>query len=167
MHLALTDLYRAKWTNEIHEEWIRNVLADRPDLSRPQLERTRKLMNSYARDCLVDGYEKLIPALSLPDPNDRHVLAAAIRSSSSIIVTYNLKDFPAKEVKEFGIVAKHPDDFLIHLIDLSPDIVFSAIKRLRMGLKKPPMNTQEYLLCLARQNIPNSIKRLRDNLNNI
>jgi len=123
MHLAMTDLYRAKWTNEIHDEWMRNVLANRPDLIRTQLERTRELMNSNVRECLVDGYEKLIPALTLPDPNDRHVLAAAIRSSSSVIVTFNLKDFPAKILKEFGIEAQHPDDFLMHLLDLAPEIV--------------------------------------------
>jgi hypothetical protein len=105
MHLALTNLYRAKWTNSIHEEWMRNVLANRSDLARKTLERTRDLMNSNVRDCLVEGYEKLIPALTLPDPDDRHILAAAIRSSSSVIVTYNLKDFPTKTIKEYGIVA--------------------------------------------------------------
>lgn len=79
MHLALTDLFRAKWTDQIHDEWIRSVLEQRPDLRREQLERTRQLMNAHVRDCLVTGYEDLIPALSLPDPDDRHVLAAAIR----------------------------------------------------------------------------------------
>jgi hypothetical protein len=82
MHLALTDLFRAKWINSIHEEWIRNVLAKRPDLQSAQLYRTRDLMNAHVRDCLVSGYEDLIPALSLPDQNDRHVLAAAIASGA-------------------------------------------------------------------------------------
>jgi hypothetical protein len=77
MHLALTDLYRARWTNQIHEEWIRSVLINRPDLTRAQLERTRDLMNAHARDALIENFEDLIPSLSLPDPDDRHVLAAA------------------------------------------------------------------------------------------
>jgi hypothetical protein len=162
MHLAMTDLYRPKWTNEIHEEWIRNVLANRPDLTRIQLERTRELMNSNVRDCLVEGYEKLIPALSLPDPNDRHVLAAAIRSSSSVIVTYNLKDFPDKAIKEFGIAAQHPDDFLIHLLDLAPDLVCAAAQRQRLSLKRPPMSIKEYLNCLARQSLPKSVEKLKE-----
>lgn len=93
MHLALSDLFPAKWTNDIHNEWIGDVLKDRPDLTLQRLERTRTLMNSHVRDCLVTNYEELIPALTLPDPNDRHVLAAAIRSGSDVIVTYNLKDF--------------------------------------------------------------------------
>lgn len=78
MHLAVADLFHAAWTEEIHDEWIRSVLADRPNLSRRQLERTRDLMNVHVRDCLVTGYEHRIKALSLPDPDDRHVLAAAI-----------------------------------------------------------------------------------------
>jgi hypothetical protein len=151
MHMALTDLYRAKWTNAIHDEWIRTVLENRPDLTRQQLEHTRNLMNANVRDCLVEGYEKLIPALSLPDPNDRHVLAAAIRSSSSIVVTYNLKDFPAKTTKKFGIEAQHPDEFLGHLIGLSSEIVCGAIRRLRLNLKNPPIDAEKYLEILNRQ----------------
>lgn len=140
MHLAMTDLFRAKWTNAIHDEWMRNVLGNRSDLTKKQLERTRDLMNTNVRDCLVEGYEKLIPVLSLPDLGDRHVLAAAIRSSSSVIVTYNLKDFPSKTLKEYGVEAQHPDSFLCHLMDLSPEVVCSAIQRLRLALKYPPMN---------------------------
>ena len=161
MYLALSDLYRAKWTNSIHDEWIRNVLAKRSDLSREQLERTRELMNENVRDCLVEDYEQLIPALTLPDPNDRHVLAAAIRSSASIIVTFNLKDFPGKNLKEYGIKAQHPDDFIIHLLDLSPDIVCNAILTLRKGLKKPPLTPNEYLASLQRQSLPKTVRELR------
>jgi hypothetical protein len=107
MHLALTDLFHARWTNMIHEEWIRAVLANRPDLTRPQLERTRDLMNAHARDALIHDFEDLIPSLSLPDPNDRHVLAAAIRGRVDVIVTYNTKDFPDKSVATYAIVAQH------------------------------------------------------------
>jgi hypothetical protein len=80
MYLAMTDLFRAKWTDAIHEEWMRNVQADYPDITRAKAERIRDLMNAHVRDCLVTGYEDLISALTLPDPDDRHVLAAAIRA---------------------------------------------------------------------------------------
>ena len=76
----------------IHEEWIRNVLARRPDIEPAALERTRSLMNAHVRDCLVSSFEHLIPSIDLPDPDDRHVVAAAIHSGSSLIVTFNLKD---------------------------------------------------------------------------
>ena len=81
MHLAMTDLFRARWTDQIHDEWISNLSINRPDLKRRQLERTRRLMNAHVLDCLVTGYEGLIDKLKLPDPNDRHVLAAAIRTA--------------------------------------------------------------------------------------
>jgi predicted nucleic acid-binding protein len=98
MQLAVSHLFSAKWTNEIHEEWMRNLLENRPDLRREQLERTRNLMNAHVQDCLVTGYEELIPVLTLPDPKDRHMLAAAIRSGSNVIVTFNLKHFPENEL---------------------------------------------------------------------
>ena len=162
MHLAMADLYRAKWTNEIHDEWIRNVLKNRPDLTKNQLERTRELMNENTRDCLVEGYDKLISVLILPDPNDRHVLAAAIRSSASVIVTFNLKDFPEKNIKEYGIEAQHPDDFVMHLLDISPSMVCAAVHRLRTGLKRPPMNVSEYLECLEKQSLPKTVNKLEE-----
>jgi predicted nucleic acid-binding protein len=167
MHLAITDLYRAKWTNHIHDEWIRNVLANRSDLTRSQLERTKKLMNENVRDCLVENYEQLIAALTLPDPNDRHVLAAAIRSSASVIVTFNLKDFPEKNLEEYGIEAQHPDDFIMHLFDLSPDTVCNAIRTLRKGLKKPPLSAGEYLESLQRQSLSMTVHELHKHVDRI
>lgn len=108
MQLALTDLFRARWTDQIHDEWIRNVLENRPDLKPEQLERTRELMNAHVRDSLVTGYESLIENLELPDPDDRHVLAAAIRTRASVIVTFNLTDFPAEVLEPLGIESQHP-----------------------------------------------------------
>lgn len=161
MHLALTDLYRAKWTEEIHNEWMKNVLAARQDLTRDQLERTRNLMNSSVRDCLVTGYEFLIPTLQLPDDNDHHVLAAAIRSQSSVILTFNLKDFPADELEKFDVEALHPDEFISDLIDLNPARVLAAVARHRQSLKNPPKTTDEYLDTLLQQGLPETVSQLR------
>jgi predicted nucleic acid-binding protein len=161
MHLALTDLYRAKWSDEIHEEWIRNVLLSRPDLSREQLERTRDLMNRAARDALVIGHEYLIPTLDLPDLNDRHVLAAAIRSQSSVIVTFNLRDFPAERLAHYDIEAQHPDEFISDLLDLNPARVLAAIAQCRRTLKNPPKTAEEYLDTLLQQGLPETVSQLR------
>ena len=79
VRLGGSGLFRARWTNQIHDEWICNVLENRADLSRERLERTRDLMNEHIFDSLVTGYEDLIPSLELPDADDRHVLAAAIQ----------------------------------------------------------------------------------------
>jgi hypothetical protein len=83
----MSGLVRARWTDAIHDEWIRKVLQNRPDLTAQQLARTRELMNRAVPDCLVSGYEKLIDKLELPDPDDRHVLAAAIHARANVIVT--------------------------------------------------------------------------------
>jgi hypothetical protein len=113
MRLALTDLYQARWSDESHDEWITAVLRNRPDLSRQQLERTRSLMNAHVRDALVDGHQPLIPALQLPDPDDRHGLAAAIRCGADLIITFNLDDVPEHTLASHGLGACHPDLFLI------------------------------------------------------
>ena len=74
MQLATTGLFRACWTDAIHEEWMRSVLSDRPDLSREQLQRTRELMDSSAIDSLVTDYEQLVPMIELP----RGICATAV-----------------------------------------------------------------------------------------
>ena len=146
MHLALTGLFRAKWSADIHAEWISALLRNRPDLTREKLERTRMLMDQHATDALVTGYGELIPGLQLPDPKDRHVLAAAICSRADVIVTFNLRDFPPKAMAAFGIEAQRPDEFILHLLDLAPDIVAGADHRL--SLKNPAKTIAEYLKTL-------------------
>lgn len=161
MHLALTDLYAAKWSEDIHREWMRNVLADREDLTPAQLDRTRALMDRHVRDALVTGYSYLIPSLNLPDPDDRHVLAAAIRSGASLIVTFNLKDFPAQMLAQHDIEAQHPDDFIAGLFDLNPGKVLEAAAQHRASLKNPPKSVADYLDTLLAQGLPETVSLLK------
>lgn len=113
-------------------------------------------------DCLVENYQYLIPTLKLPDPNDRHILAAALHSKSSVIVTYNLKDFPKEIMSQHDIEAQHPDEFLINLIDLSAETVCFAINRHRTSLKNPTKTKEEYLLSLKKQSLNNSVEKLKE-----
>jgi hypothetical protein len=145
MHLAITGLFRAKWSNDVHEEWMKALLGNRPDLSREKLERTRTLMDKHAEDALVTGYEDLIAGLHLPDLDDRHVLAAAIRSRADVIVTANVRDFPAEVLTPFEIATQHPDEFILHLLDLAPGIVAAAAQRHGESLKNPVKTVAEYL----------------------
>ena len=124
MNLAVPDVFAARWTNEIHDEWIWNVLKNRPDLKPSQLERTRQLMNEHTRDSLVENYENLIDTLELPDSDDRHVLAAAIYVKAELIVTFNLRDFPASALAPYNIEAIHPDKFIVELFEKDADSVF-------------------------------------------
>jgi len=162
MHLALTGLFRAAWSAGVHEEWISALLRDRPDLSREKLERTRRLMDEHATDALVTGYEDLIPGLHLPDPDDRHVLAAAIRGRADVIVTANLRDFPAEILAEFEIEAQHPDEFVMHLLDLAPGTVAEAARNHRESLKNPPKTIDEYLNALEALGLTQTVSVLRE-----
>jgi hypothetical protein len=153
MELAVADLYRAKWSDAVHEEWIRAVLLDRSDLTREQLERTRDLMNAHVRDALVVDFERLINVLDLPDPDDCHVLAAAIRGRADLIVTTNLKDFPPDTLRRWGIEAQHPDEFLTHQFHLSQPLFLQAVKTVRLRLKHPPKSVEDYLDTLRAQGL--------------
>ncbi len=162
MHLALTGAFRAHWSAEVHDEWIRNLLKNRPDLSREKLERTRQLMEKALPDATVVGYKPLIAALELPDRNDRHVLAAAIRCGASVIVTLNLADFPSHALANFRIEAQHPDDFVLALLDAFPGFVLEAARTHRASLKNPPKTQEEYLAELDAQGLEKSVRVLRD-----
>jgi hypothetical protein len=160
MHLALTGLFRARWSAGVHEEWITALLRNRPDLSRDKLLRTRMLMDKHAKDALVTGYEELIEALHLPDPNDRHVLAAAIRGRADVIVTFNVRHFPPEVLSAFEIEGQNPDEFIKHLLDLSPTTVVAAAQRHRGSLKNPPKTVDEYLAMLEREGLPETVAAL-------
>lgn len=153
MHLAISGLFRARWTARIHEEWMRNLLAKRPDLTREQLERTRDLMDASVPDCLVAGYEGLESHLTLPDRDDRHVLAAAILCQAGTIVTYNIKDFPAEALAPLGITAQHPDEFIQHAFGINPAAVITAVRDHRALLKHPPRNVEELLRSYLNQGL--------------
>ncbi len=161
MELAATGLFRAKWTDQIHEEWTRNVLKNRPDLSKERLARTRVLMDAAVMDCLVTGYESLVPSLTLPDAKDRHVLAAAIRARASFIITFNLKDFPAADLNRYGITAEHPDRFIVRQAELDPSAVIAAARFCRDRLKNPLRTASQYLDTLESQALPLATTMLR------
>jgi len=160
LELAVSDLYHAKWSDAVHEEWITAVLENRPDLTRTQIERTRDLMNMHARDALVTDFEPLIDVLELPDPDDRHVLAAAIKSRADLIVTFNLKDFPGDRLDRWGIEAQHPDEFLTHQFHLSQPGFLQAVKTVRMRLRNPPKSIEDYLETLRSQGLLATVKAI-------
>jgi predicted nucleic acid-binding protein len=161
MELATAELFRAKWTAAIHDEWMRSLLANRSDLTREKLERTRDLMNEHAPDCLVEGYEHLIPLVTLPDVNDRHVVAAAIHARADAIVTFNLKDFPVSELARFNLEAIHPDDFISFQFDLRESAVVIAAQRCLRRLRTPPKTADEYLSTLEAQSLPKTVAAVR------
>lgn len=160
IRLARTGLFRARWSEKINDEWVTALMRTRPELA-DRLPRTRALLNASIDDCLVEGYEILIPALTLPDLNDRHVLAAAIVGGADVIVTQNLRDFPAAALTPFSIDAQHPDTFIRHALDLDEAVALSAVREARGALKNPSKTTEEFLDTLAQQGLAESVAFLR------
>jgi hypothetical protein len=161
LRLAQTGVVRARWTEDILDETFRNIAVDRPDIPPERLTRTRNLMRSVIDDCLVSGHEGLADHLDLPDPDDRHVVAAALRCSAQTIVTVNLKDFPADLLAPLDIEAQHPDTFVLDLLDLAPGLVLSVIKAQADSLTNPPVTLEELLVTLERSGLVRAVAEIR------
>jgi predicted nucleic acid-binding protein len=162
MELGVGEVFEPRWTEEIHEEWIRNVLLNNRNLTSERLTRTKNMMNATIKNCLVQDYETIIQDLEIPDPGDRHVLAAAIHSRSKFIITFNLRDFPEEVLAPYDILAQHPDDFILHLLDLNWQTVCKAAEKQRIRLKNPPKTPDEYLETLIELGLPLSATRMRE-----
>ncbi|GAA4606063.1 hypothetical protein GCM10023195_21430 [Actinoallomurus liliacearum] len=162
IRIAQAGMVQAKWTHKILDEMLVNLAANRPDIPAKKVARLRDLMNAAIRDCLVEGHESLIEGLKLPDPNDRHVLAAAIKAGAQVIVTSNLADFPAEELAVWGIEAKSPDDFLLDQIDLDDRIVWACIQQIVDSRVNPPETIEDVLDTLERAGLVESVAALRD-----
>ena len=162
LYLAQQKLYKPRWSDQINDEWIRNVLKNRPDLTEESFYRLRFLMNDAFPQANVKRYEHLHKGLNLPDVDDVHVLATAIKSDADFIVTFNIKDFPSNELSKPGIEAVHPDDFLITLIEKSPIKATQAFINQVEHLKNPPITAAEILGKFRKSNLKNTANRLEN-----
>lgn len=167
MNIAVGRLAQPHWSDDIHEEWIGSLLHKRPDLQRKSLERTRRSMNESLHGGLVAGYEHIIPRLHLPDPDDRHVLALAVHVGASLIVTYNLADFPHASLMAYGVEAISPDDYISRLIEENAEGVLHVISKHRQSLTRPAITVEEYLDTLEKQRLPKTVTFLREHCDEI
>ena len=162
MRLILAKLFQARWSATIHEEWIRAVLRDRPDIPEARLHRLRDAMNERAGDeVLVTGYESLIEFLTLPDADDRHVLAAAIVGKASLIVTRNLRDFPDDALRPYQIRAIHPDRLIQQVLATAPAKVLEIVRDQQASLVNPPVSMSELLELYERLDLKGTVAALR------
>jgi predicted nucleic acid-binding protein len=161
MRLALVRLYQPRWSAAVHAEWIRAVLRDHPHIPEARLHALRDAMDQRIDDAVVTGYEPLVETLTLPDPDDRHVLAAAITGDATVIVTRNLRDFPARALSPHGIVAVHPDAFIRLLIETDPASVVEAVRDQQTSLVNPPVPMPELLQIFERIGMVETAAALR------
>lgn len=154
LFVAQTKIFRARWSEQVHDEWVRNLIKKRPELKPENLAGTRAKMNAAVPDCIVTGYEPLIGCIELPDPNDRHVVAAAIMTRANVIVTFNERDFPADVLEGFRLHTKHPDEFLIEALNLAPSLFVGAVREDFRHYVDPQLAYADYLESLAKAGVP-------------
>lgn len=147
--LAETNLFHARWSDSIEAEATRNLAEKRPELA-DKIPGRFAAMRRAIPDCIIGHFDHLIDKLRLPDPDDRHVLAAAIVGHADAIVTFNLKDFPTDYVRQFGIEVLHPDDFVMNQVDLNQVACLAAIKAMRAGWNSPAYTAMQLVEFYAR-----------------
>ncbi len=162
MYLGTEGLVAARWTAQIHDEWTRNLLEDRPDLTPERLARTRRSMELALPDAEIEDFEHLTETLTLPDPDDRHVLAAAIHAGAELIVTQNLKHFPAGALTPHGIEALTPDVLLCRVLDAEPAATRAAVEKLRASFHKPPYDMAQLLVRLGEVGLSETARVLEE-----
>ena len=160
--LAYYDLYTPKWSIHIFKEW--ESVMKRKGVDAKEIEKRVSRANEAFPDALVNNYDKLIVGLKLPDPDDRHVLAAAIKTNANVIVTNNIKDFPEEYLASFGLVAKTADDFLTDIIDLNPEEATKAFKELVLNRTNPDLDEFEVLDILRNRGLVDTANYLHSQL---
>lgn len=161
LSLADADLYSAKWSAHIRNEWTRSLLRDRPGLE-DRVAAAAQAMEDAIPDCLVSGYEHLIEGLKLPDPDDRHVLAAAIAGHADAIVTWNEKDFPKEILDPFGVEVQTPDEFVLNQLMLEKLTALAALKRMRERWARPQYDAAALIDLFEKRGLPQTAAHLRD-----
>lgn len=161
MRLAIHGMIQAKWSEKIHEEWMTAVLRERVDLTREKLQRTRELMDKHAQGSLVSDYERHMARLTLPDVDDRHVLATAIEWEADAIVTWNLADFPKSVLGSHCVEVWTPDNLVMNLLAENQDLVIQIMREHRASLKNPPKSADDYLDTLAQQRLVRTVVAVR------
>lgn len=153
LRFAEAGLYRARWSPQILDEWARTLMEKCPHL-RSSIRSQQDAMAHAFPEAVIEGHEDLIPALNLPDRNDRHVLAAAIRASAQHIITENLRDFPTEALAIYGIEAVSADQFLSSTYELYPSEATVALRKMRSSYQNPPMTPSDFILDLMRVGLP-------------
>lgn len=161
IRISQQGLVQAKWSEQILDEMLAARRRRNPDVDPAKLARLRELMNDALADCLVTGYEPLMDSLKLPDPDDRHVLAAAIKASAQVIVTTNLRDFPAADLGEWSIEAKSPDDFVLDQIGIDDRVVYSCVQEIANSRLRSPTTAADVLAELENVGLVASVAALR------
>lgn len=160
IRLHQAGLVQARWTEQILDEVSRALTKTRPDITAEQVQKLRTNMVAAVRDCLVKNYEPFVEGLDLPDPDDRHVVAAAVRAKTQVIVTDNTRDFPTGYLAGFDIDVKTADEFVLDQISLDRQKVYGALVQIADSRNRPPQAVSDVLAQLERSGLIESVAAL-------
>jgi len=160
LRMAAAELFAPRWTDRIQREWSRNLAIVRPDIPPERLDRLRNLMEIAFPAARVTGYRPFERKFSQVDAKDRHVAAAALKAGASVIVTHNLRDFPAAGLVQHGLTAADPDSFVLSLIARDRETVRSVLERHRTGLTRPAYTPDDYRAAFVAAGLIRAEKRL-------
>ncbi len=160
--LAIYELYTPKWSEKLLEEFSQVFVKKGRSIE--SAERQIGHINKACPDALVQNHETIIPNITLPDENDRHVVAAAVKCNANVIVTHNLSDFPNDYLKTIGLTAIDPDNFIADMVDLSPQRCLNAFREMVLSKNKPPLEELEYLKIMRNNNLRETAEELSKHL---
>lgn len=161
LRLAEYELYRPVWTSQILHETRRAIVEVHPDLDPSRVDARLQAMNQAFEDACVTQWDRLIDDITLPDPDDRHVVAAAIRGRAELIVTANLRDFPSNVLDPLGLHALSADDFLLDQLDLHPPTTIHLLHEQAADQLRPPTTIHQILDALAAAGTPRFAAEVR------
>lgn len=154
IEMAQSGMFRARWSERVHQEWISSVRRRRPGIDREKLNSYRLQMDLAVPNALVSCYEQFVSSITLPDPDDRHIVAAAHAARASVIVTFNEKHFPDEVLNPLGLHTEHPDQFLLDLADLQPESFIAAVRADLKHYRSPPLTADAYAADLRKAGLP-------------
>lgn len=145
-------------------EALRALARIHPDADEERLRARFRSMNQWFEGSCVEGWEPLELGIVLPDPNDRHVVAAALRGRAEVIVTDNIQDFPSEVLAPLGLEALRLDDFLLDLHDLNPFVACQVVSEQAAAMARPPVQVSELLDRLTRSGARGFARAVRESL---
>lgn len=169
LSLAEAEFFRVRWSVAILDEAeraIAKVIADKGIAdAEDRAKRARGHMEGAFGDAAVTGYEGLTNDLEgLPDPGDAHVIAAAVKTRASVIITDNIKHFPQRLLTPLDLEAKTPDAFIADTIDLDTGRAVAAVRQMRERLRRPEKSAETLLLDMDAAGLTETVDVLREHL---
>lgn len=163
IELALADIIELRWSPLVLDELCRALVRTRLDYTTEKTQRLVAAMTKALPDALVTPPKGQHLNVVLPDPDDAHVLAAAHHAACDVLLTFNLKDFPAVAVGQLSlpVAITHPDTFMLKLLTTQAAAVLPVVEAVRQNLTRPPMSVSDYADALVRCQLPQTAALLR------